>query len=278
MSVFGLLVVLTFMLATGGLVALMYGGNTDLALSKILMFILQLLIGMEFILALYEYPCYVVDGIIFICMGEPKLAWIMLGIFGLIILFVLAMILPRINWRKSLTVSPAKLIFCGLLLVTLLAYTELLNGVYSFESYEQFTATRELYEEYDNRFLPTKYILHADDEHGYEVALYPFDVTTAAGEQPLIYKGETFQKTYDDGTTELFFYPFTYRLYEGAEPVSFESPLHTSVPSVSASDAPGSDVSGSDVSGSDVSGSDVSGSDVSGTDVSGADVSSDAAQ
>lgn len=260
MSAFGLLVVLTFMLATGGLVALIYGGNTDLVISKILMFILQLLIALEFVLALYEYPCYVVDGIIFICMGEPTLAWIMLGILGLIILFVLAMILPRINWSKSLTVSPAKLIFCGLLLMTLMTYTELFNGVYSFESYAQFTEVRARYEEYDNRFLPTKYILHADEENGEEVALYPFDVTTAAGVQPLIYKGETFLATHEDGTTELFYYPFTYRLYEGAEPVSFEA---VPEPVVSPSDAV---VSGGDASGTDVSGADVSGADVSSAD------------
>ena len=255
MSTFGLLVVLTFMLATGGLVALMYGGNTDLALSKILMFILQLLISLEFVLALYEYPCYIVDGIIFICMGEPMLAWIMLGIMGLIIVFALAMILPRINWRKSLTASPGKLIFCGLLLMTLLAYTELFNGIYSFESYEQFREVRDRYEQYDNRFLPTKYILHSDELNGEEVALYPFDVTTAAGEQPMIYKGETFLKVYEDGSTELFYYPFTYRLYEGAEPVSFEA-APTPAPSVSASDVSGTDVSGTDASGSDVSAAD----------------------
>ena len=264
MSTFGLLVILTFMLATGGLVALMYGGNTDLALSKILMFVLQLLISLEFVLALYEYPCYAVDGIIFICMGEPRLAWIMLGILGLIIVFVLAMILPRINWRKSLNVSPAKLIFCGMLLMTLLAYTELFNGIYSFESYEQFSEIRGRYEEYDNRFFPTKYILHSDDEHGEEVALYPFDVTTASGIQPFIYKGETFLETHEDGSTELFYYPFTYRLFEGAEPISFDAALPDSQtqPTVSSGDESWPNISDSDVSGSDISGSDVSSADV----------------
>lgn len=262
MSTFSLLVILIFMLSTGGLVALMYGGNTDLALSKILMFVLQLLVAAEFVLAIYEYPCYVVDGIIYICMGEPTLAWIMLGIFGLIIVFVLAMILPRINWRKSLTVSPAKLIFTGLLLMMLLAYTELLNGVYSFESYEQFAETKARYEEYDDRLLPTKYIRHESEEHGEQIALYPFDVTTAAGEQPVIYKVETFAVTNEDGSTELFYYPFTYRLYEGSDPVSFDAiPQPSAPPAASGSDASGSDVSGTDVSGGDVSGSDTSSTD-----------------
>ena len=262
MSTFGLLVILIFMLATGGLVALMYGGNTDLALSKILMFVLQLLIAAEFVLAIYEYPCYVVDGIIFVCMGEPTLAWIMLGIFGLIILFVLAMILPRINWRKSLTVSPVKLIFTGLLLVMLLAYTELLNGVYSFDSYQQFQETKARYEEYDDRLLPTKYIRHESEEHGEQIALYPFDVTTAAGEQPVVYKAETFLALNEYGVPELYYYPFTYRLYEGADPVSFEAvPAPPAPPAVSDSTLSGSDVSGSDISGSDVSGGDVSPSD-----------------
>lgn len=257
MSTFGLLVVILFMLATGGLVALIYGGNTDLVFSKILMFVLQFLIAAEIILALYEYPCYLVDGIVFICMGEPMLAWIMLGIFALIIVFTAAMILPRINWRKSLNASPAKLIFTGLLLMCLLAYTELFNGIYSFDSYEQYQEVRERYEEYDNRFFPTKFIRHSDELNGEEIALYPFDVTTAAGKQPLIYKGETFLVTYEDGSSELFFYPFTYKLYEGAEPVSFgyEPPVEV-IPDTIVSDG---DISGSDVSGSDVSGSDTVG-------------------
>ncbi len=262
MSTFGLLTLLTFILATGGLVVLMYGGNTDLVLSKILMFVLQLLIAAEVVLALYEYPCYVVDGIIFICMGEPMLAWIMLGIFGLIIFFTLAMLLPRINWRKSLNVSPAKLIFTGLLLIVLMAYTELLNGIYTFDSYEQFVETKARYEEYDDRLLPTKYIRHESEENGEQIALYPFDVTTAAGPQPVIYKGETFMVADEYGGFELFYYPFTYRLYEGADPVSFDAvPPPPAPPAVSGGDASGSDISGTDLSGSDLSGSDLSGSD-----------------
>jgi len=259
MSTFGLLVLLAFIVTTGLLVALLYGGNTDLPISKMLMLVLQLLIAGEFALALYEYPCYVVDGIIFVCMGESMLAWIMLGIFALIIFFVVAMIIPRLNWRKSLEVTPGKLIFTGLLLMLLLSYTELLNGVYSFDSYEQFTQTRQRYEQYDDRFLPTKYIRRVDSEGVEHIALYPFDVTTAAGEQPVIYKGDTFMVIHESGVPELFYYPFTYRLYEGAEPVSFSA--MPSVPTVSGSDVSSKDVSGSDVSGADVSGGDVSAAD-----------------
>ena len=264
MSTFGLMVMLIFIIATGGLVALIYSGNTDLSLSKILMFVLQLLVAAEFVLALYEYPCYAVDGIIFVCMGEPKLAWIMLGILGLIILFILAMILPRINWGKSLTVSPGKLIFTGLLLMLMLAYTELFNGVYSFESYDQYIEARQRYEEYDDRFFPTKYIRHTSEKDGEMIALYPFDVSNDLGELPMIYKGETFMVTHEDGTTELFYYPFTYRLYEGAEPLSFDA-LPPS-PAVSSGDVQDSETPESSVSDTDVSGSDVSGGDVSATD------------
>ena len=258
MSTFGLIVMFVFILAIGGLVALIYSGNTEMSLSKILMLVLQVLVAAELVLALYEYPCYAVDAIIYVCMGEPKLAWIMLGILALIILFVMAMILPRLNWSKSLTVKPGKLIFTGLLLMLLLAYTELFNGVYSFESFDQFIETRQRYEEYDDRFFPTKYIRHTDEDDGEQIALYPFDVTTAAGELPMLYKGETFMVTHEDGTTELFYYPFTYRLYEGAEPVSFldETPPQT----VSGSDAEDK-TSGNEVSGGDTSGSDASSSD-----------------
>jgi len=258
MSTFGLMVMFVFIIATGGLVALIYSGNTEMSLSKILMLVLQVLVGAELVLALYEYPCYAVDAIIYVCMGEPKLAWIMLAILALIILFIMAMILPRLNWSKSLTVKPGKLIVTGLLLMVLLAYTELINGVYSFESYDQFIETRQLYEEYDDRFFPTKYIRHTTDDEEERIALYPFDVTTAAGELPVLYKAETFSVTHEDGTTELFYYPFTYRLYEGAEPVSF---FDRTVPQTSGSDAADDGAQNSGTSGGDVSGGDASGSD-----------------
>lgn len=254
MSTFGLLALLAFIVTTGVLVALIYGGNTDLPVSRVLMMVLQVLIAGEFVLALYEYPCYVVDGIIFVCMGESMLAWIMLGIFALIIAFVAGMIITRINWGKSLEATPGKLIFCGLLLMVLMAYTELFNGVYSFESYEQFTTVRQRYEQYDDRFLPTKFIRSVDKDGVEHIALYPFDVTTAAGEQPVIYKGDTFMVVHESGAPELFYYPFTYRLYEGAEPVSF-SALPKPAP-VSPSDVSSGDVSGSDVSAADVSSAD----------------------
>jgi|GEM_PF-1864121 len=249
MSTFGLLVLLMFVIVTGVLVALLYGGNTDLPISRVLMLVLQLLIVGEFALAFYEFPCYVVDGIIFICMGQENLAWIMLGVFALIIAFVIAMIVPRLNWSKSLDVTPVRLIFAGIVLMLLLSYTELLNGVYSFDSYEQFTEVRQRYEQYDDRVLPTKYIRHVDDEGVEMIALYPFDVTTSAGELPVIYKGETFMAIHESGVPELYYYPFTYRLFEGSEPVSFNA--LPAPPAVSEGNASGSDVSGGDVSAAD---------------------------
>lgn len=265
MSAFGLIVMLLFVVAMGGLAALIYSGNTDLFVSKLLMLVLNIIVSVEFVLALYEYPCYLVDGIVFICMGEPMLAWVMFGIVGLIVVFTLAMILPRVKWYKSLAASPTKLIVLGLLLMMLLAYNELLGGVYSFDSYEQYKEVRARYEEYDDRFFPTKFIRHMDGDVE-KIALYPFDVTTAAGPLDMLYKGETFMVTNEDGTTELFYYPFTYKLYEGSEPVSFEA---TAEPVPIPSADPAQPVSGTDVSGSDVSGSDISGGDAPTTPTTG---------
>lgn len=238
MSTFGILSLLVFLLVVGGLVLLHYGDNSDLFIAKVLFMVLRLLVTSQVLVAIYEFPCYVVDGIVFICMGREFLAQIMFAICGLIMLFVGGLIIPKIKWRKHVCPTMPKLIALGIVMICLFTYNELFAGAYSFDSIAQFNETREMYEEYDNHFWPTKYIKHysAIDEEE-RIALYPFDVTTANGSEVFIYKGETIRITNEYGNSELFYYPFTWKLYEGSEPVSMED---ADLPPVSGSDLPAS--------------------------------------
>ena len=209
------------MVVMGGLVVLEYGGNSDLPLAKVLLVLLRLLIVAQAVLALYEFPCYLVDGIVFISMGKDFLAKIMFAIVGVIIIFVVSVILPKIKWRKHLQPTMGKIIVLGVVLLSLFAYNELFNGSYSFANGDEFRETKAMYSEFDDHFWPTKYIKHhssmSDEDR---IAIYPFDMTLADGSEVLIYKGETFRQENGDGTYELFYYPFTWKLYEGSDPVS----------------------------------------------------------
>ena len=64
-------------------------------------------------------------------------------------------------------------------------------------------------------------------------------MTTASGKQDFIYKGETFSAVDENGEEQIWFYPFTWKLYEGGEPVSFadETYIPESQRVVSESDA-----------------------------------------
>lgn len=238
MSFFGLLSLLLFLIVVGGLVFLEYGDNSDLALARVLTFILRLMVFSQICFALYEFPCYVADGIVFISMGNLLIAKIMFIIVGVIILFVLGFILPRIRWRRYLTPTPAKLIFLGLLFICCFSYNEILGGSYSFDSYTEFRDAKAVYEEVDDRFWPTKYIKHHskfNDED--RIALYPFDVTTSYGEKVFIYKGETVSYPTADGGYDIYYYPFTWKLYDGGETALLYSKNPPPRP-VSPSDAP----------------------------------------
>ena len=222
MSIFGLLSLLVFLMVLGGLIALYYSSNLDLGLAKAVFVIQRLLVCSQVLIAIYEFPCYVVDGIVFISMGKEQLAQIMFAIAGLIVLFVTGLMLPKIKWKKHVTPTLPKIIALGAVFICIFAYNELFAGVYSFDSLAEYNETREQYEEYDDRFWPTKYIQHYSALRDQEcIALYPFDVTLADGTEVNIYKGETFRVENEDGTYELFYYPFTWKLYEGAEAVSF---------------------------------------------------------
>ncbi|MBQ9993683.1 MAG: hypothetical protein IJP17_03120, partial [Clostridia bacterium] len=74
-----------------------------------------------------------------------------------------------------------------------------------------------------------------------------FDVTTAAGKQPIVYKADIFEMEFEDGTTSLYYYPFTWKRYDMVDPVDFEDatyvpPENTAkVPITSPTDASASD-------------------------------------
>jgi len=225
MSIFGLLSLLLFLLVMGGLVALYYSDNLDLGLAKAVFVVLRVLVFSQVVVALLEFPCYVVDGVVFISMGKPELAKVMFAILGLIIVFITGFILPKIKWKKYVVPTITKMIVFGAVFLCVFAYNELFAGAYTFDSLSQFNETREAYEEYDDRFWPTKYLSHYSPLKEREcVALCPLDLTLADGTEVNIYKGETFMEMNEDGTYELFYYPFTWKLYEDGDPVVIGKP------------------------------------------------------
>ena len=244
MSTFGILSLFAFVIIVGGLAALMYYGADSQPIAKIMLGVLYTLIGAQFALLIIRYPCYVIDGIVFISMGYKLLANVMFVIFGVIILFLLGLLLAKLPWDKLLKVTAAKLIVCGVLLLCLFTYTELFNGMGSFDNYEEFRSVRTSYERYDNHFWPTKLVKHYSKKHEREcIAVYPFDVNTASGKQPFVYRIDIFftdndtQTQTDEGLTvsgadgfwtapvqtykNISYYPFTWKSYEGSDPVAF---------------------------------------------------------
>ena len=245
MSTFGWIVIIAFMLLTGGAVMMYVGDNKELAISKLMMFFMIALVVAEGVLAIIEFPLYVVDGIVFISMGEEKLAYIMFIIYAIIILFILFFIIPKIRWSSLLTVSPVKLVVIGVMLISLLAYTELYNGAYSFDSGKEYTQVKAKYAKYDEHFFPTKILKLKEGGH---YSVYPFDVECAAGKLDFVYRAEIAEMTVtdEDGNvidSQMYFYPFTYKAYEDSEPVAFTDPTYDPTPEevtktdVSASDA-----------------------------------------
>lgn len=93
-----------------------------------------------------------------------------------------------------------------------------------------------MYEEYDDRFWPTKYIKHHSALKDREcISLCPFDVTLADGTQVNIYKGDTFIGENEQGERQLYYYPFTWKMYEDTAPLPFSG---AGSQPVSGSDAP----------------------------------------
>lgn len=260
MSTLGLIVFLLFLCFMGGSVLLYYADSRKVVLARLLVLGLYLIVTLELILAIFEWPAKVIDGILFICMGMETIANVMLIIVAAVLAFVLLMILPKIKWKKFLRTTPAKLIVCGTLVVLLLTYTELFNGIYSFERSDDFYDIKEAYSEYDAHFLPTKFIELEKDKNDQDearrIAVYPFDATTADGKQPFAYKVKLYQGVNDAGEPTIFYYPFTYKTYVAslALDINVKSEMVDLMPEDNTSQ---SDISASDLSDSDVSGGDL---------------------
>lgn len=243
MSLIGILSFVLFCSVMGGLVALYYNDKEKIGAAGLLVALLYLLVFIQLVFALFEFPAVLIDSVVFISMGHQWLAQVIFALILLIITFVFGVPLSKVrlaSWKKFFSAHPAKLIVLGVLFMSLLCYTELFNGFYSFESLEAFSNAKDRYEEYDSGIWPTKYIYHYNEEEELEmIALYPFDVTTASGKQDFIYKGETFAAPDENGEEQLWFHPFTWKLYEGSEPVSFadETYIPESQRVVSESDA-----------------------------------------
>ena len=217
MSTFNLLIILLFILLFGARL-FMYCVNIEMSLvSEIITLVLMLMLLSELILAIFEFPAIVIDGIIFICMGNKAIA-IGCGIVILIVfIFIFIIFYPKINWHKILSFSPIKYAIIGLLLIVSTFYTELFNGSYSFRNLSEYNEFKTEFSQYDNHFWPTKYIRDIED-NGKEIltktSIYPWDVSISDGKQ-FAYKVVTY---YDDDHQILYYYPFTYNTYAGVDP------------------------------------------------------------
>ena len=200
----------------------MYCVNIDLPLvSEIITLVLMLMVISEIILAIFEFPAALIDGILFVCMGNKAIA-IGCGVVILIVfVFVFIIIYPKINWHKIFSFSPIKYAIIGFLLIIATIYTELFNGSYSFKDLSEFNEFKNEFSQYDDHFWPTKYIREVED-NGREIitktSVYPWDVSISDGKQ-FAYKVVTF---YDESELSsqpiLYYYPFTYNTYAGVDP------------------------------------------------------------
>lgn len=226
MSGLGLIVLLLFVFSTGGIIMMYYNGNADLGLTKLMFGIMQLLAVVEVLLCFAEFPLYVIDGIVFASMGVEMLRNVMLIIYAAVILFTLVMILPKLKWKQLYTVKLGKIIICGIIIICALVYTEMFNGIYSFEDKADFYTINEQYSQYDDGFFPVKLIeKEYDGETHYSV--YPFDAHSAAGELDFIYRGEICFRPDDTGVNQAYFYPFNLEVALGLrDPVAFSDPTY----------------------------------------------------
>ncbi len=225
MSTFGILVMLIFMLIFGVQIFL-YCIDVDMPrLSGLMTLTLYLLLIAELVLALFEFPAKLIDGIVYISMGHSSLATGCGIVVACLLVFAFVMLYPKINWQKIMTSSPIKYIVLGVLITGLMAYTEVFNGSYSFLSLDEYFEFKESFSQYDNHFWPTKYIRDTEDSGDKIVvtySVYPWDVSLTSGNQ-FAYKVITFyQEDESDGEYKLFYYPFTYNLYIGVDAVAID--------------------------------------------------------
>lgn len=225
MSTFGVLLMLLFIIIFGVQIFL-YCVDIDMPrLSECMTLALYLILTAELIMAIFELPAKLIDGIVYISMGYKVIA-IGCGVVILCILvFVFIMLYPKINWQSILTSSPVKYVTMGSIIIVLMVYTELFNGIYSFSSIDEYFTFKSEFSQYDNHFWPTKYIEGTQDYLGNKIttySVYPWDVDIPSGHQ-FAYKVITFyDEDENNGERRLFYFPFTYRLFAGVEPAAID--------------------------------------------------------
>ena len=250
MSTFGILLMLLFILIFGVQIFL-YCVDIDMPrLSEFMTLALYLILTAELITAIFEFPAKLIDIIVYISMGYKAIA-VGCGIVILCILvFIFVMLYPKINWQKILTSSPVKYVTMGMIIILLMVYTEIFNGVYSFSSIDEYFTFKSEFSQYDNHFWPTKYIEGTQDYQGNEIttySVYPWDVDIPSGRQ-LAYKVITFyDEDETDGQRKLFYFPFTYRLFAGVEPMAIDRQPGLAPLADDADNTDDADVSDSDV-------------------------------
>ncbi len=249
MSTFGILLMILFIIIFGVQIFL-YCVDIDMPrLSGFMTLALYLILVAELILALFEFPAKLIDNIVYISMGYKAIAVGCGIVIFCVLTFIFIMLYPKINWQKRLTSSPVKYVVMGFIIVLLMVYTEIFNGFYSFNTMDAFFIFKSEFSQYDNNFWPTKYIQGSQNYQGKPIttySVYPWDVDIPAGHQ-FAYKVTTFYKEdeNDGNKYKLFYFPFTYKLYAGVEPVAIDD-LPGLKPLVSDSDVESDNVSESD--------------------------------
>ena len=221
MSTFNLLIILLFILLFGARL-FMYCVNIEMPrVSGTVTLVMMLMLLSEVLIAIFEFPAALIDGIIFICMGNKAIAIGCCVVILIVLIFIFIIIFPKIKWYKILSFSPLKYAIIGLLLIFATIYTELFNGSYSFKDLDEYNQFKQEFSQYDNHFWPTKYIREVED-NGREIltktSVYPWDVSISDGKQ-FAYKVVTyFDESEPSDTPVLYYYPFTYNTYAGVDP------------------------------------------------------------
>lgn len=210
--------------------------------SAVLTLMLILMLIAETILAIFELPAKLIDGIVFISMGNRAIALCCGAVIFTVLLFILVLVLPKFKWKKILKFTTLKYVIMGAFVILLSIYTELFNGSYSFESMREYNTFKQDFAKYDRHFWPTKYIKTIEDNGQNTMttySIYPWDVEITDGRQ-FAYKVVTFYSADGYGDSDSFYYyPFTYNLYAGvsSKPVEYEKQSAAPSKTVSGSDA-----------------------------------------
>ena len=105
MSTFNLLIILLFILLFGARL-FMYCVNIDMPLvSEIITLVMMLMLLSEFIIAVFEFPAVIIDGILYICMGNKAIAIGCGVVIFIVFVFIFIIIYPKINLYIPQTIS-----------------------------------------------------------------------------------------------------------------------------------------------------------------------------